>query len=195
VQNYRLYKNGQLAYVATIDDKQVVGIYDDGKVIEVQRYDTIEPTVAELARYTNDDYLAVARGEQVVIYSQPLSGRGGSPLRLSSPGGVDLFTFSPEGRFVVAASGKNVVSYDLEMNERYAFELNDAVVSFNWIDEHHLADTSGGQIAWVEFDGANREFIVSGRGRAVLSDDEKYLFSLSDTTGGVVLQRSAMVIK
>jgi hypothetical protein len=95
---------------------------------------------------------------------------------------------------VVATHEKKAISYDLETSENYLFELDKKPGGLVWIDDYHLLDSGQTSVAFIEFDGANREKIVSGRGQAALSADGKYLFSLSDTAGGTVLQRSRMVI-
>jgi hypothetical protein len=199
VQNYRTFKNGRLAYVAleTKEEKitQTVGIYDDGQIQVIKTFAEEAPTRAELTEYNNNDYLAVARGETVAIYLNPLDTSSKQlPIILNSPGGVNVFGFSPKGRFVMAAYENQIVSYDVETDEDYSFEFSENVGALNWIDNYHIVDTSGGSIAMVEFDGANRQRIVSGQTSAVLSTNYKYMFSLSDAAGGVVFQRSKMVI-
>ncbi|MCL2037642.1 PEGA domain-containing protein [Candidatus Saccharibacteria bacterium] len=199
VQNYRAYKNGRLAYVSLeIKDEQVkqtVGIYDDGQVQVIKTYAEEASMIAEFKEYNNNYYLAVARGEAVAIYLNPLDTSNKSlPIVLSSPGGINLMSFSPTGRFVMAAHENKIVSYDIETDEGYSFEFGENVGALNWIDDFHTVDISGGSISLVEFDGANRQRIVSGRTTAVLSTNGKFLFSLSDAAGGVVFQRSKMVI-
>ena len=199
VQNYRAYENGKLAFVSleTKDAKttQNVGIYNDGQIQIVKTFTDQKPTMAEFSRYNGTDYLAIARDETVTIYPSPLdSSNKTEPISLKSPDGIDIFDFSPTGRFMMAAHGSKIVSYDLEMNEHYSFELAEDAKSLSWIDNYHILDTSGGSIALVEFDGGNRQSIVSGRMTAVLSSNGKYLFSISDAASGVVLQQSQMVV-
>jgi hypothetical protein len=174
---------------------QSVGIYNDGQIKTVKTYDTDEPTIAEFAHYNNQDYLMVARGETVAIYLSPLENEStNQSIYLSSPGGFDLVGFNPSGRFVMAVNHNKIVSYDIETSQNYSFELSENARDINWLDDYHIVDNSGGAISLVEFDGANRQKIVSGYGRASLSADGKYLFSLSSAAGGVVLQRSELVV-
>ena len=200
VDDFRLYKNNIFAYVSseTKDDKkrQKVGIYDDGKSTIIKTYDDIKTVTAEFTSYEGKDYLAVARGETISIYPSPLdSDSSESPIYLSSPGGIDLFEFSPNGRFVVASKNNKIVSYDIETNENYSFEMSGKLTKFNWIDAYHLIDNSDKSISFMEFDGKNRERIVSGRSQATLSSNDKYMFSLGDTAGGIVLQRSQLILR
>ncbi len=199
VQNYRSFKNGRLAYVAaeTKDEKftQTVGIYNDGQNQTIKTYSEEALTRAELSEYNGSDYLAVARGETVEIYLDPLNSEKKKPIVLSSPDGVDVFGFSPTGRFVMATRENKIVSMDVETNENYSFELDEKVNKLSWIDEYHIVDFSGGSISIVEFDGQNRQRIVSGHTAAMLSTNYKYMFSISDAADGAVFQRSKMVIE
>jgi hypothetical protein len=191
--------NNRLAYVGVTTDqpaRQVVGIYNDGENVVIKTYDEVQPTQARLSHFEDKDYLAVSRGETVAIIAEPLSQKTGAraEVYLSSPGGIDWLMFNELGRIVVAGHGDKLVSYDILTEENYSFQLPGLTRQPAWLDDFHLLDLASGRLAIVEFDGLNHTDIVSGRGPAVLSDDEKYLFSISDAGGGVVLQRSKLVI-
>ena len=203
VTDYVLYSNSRIAFVSkvTTDDKttQTVSIYDDGKVNDIKSYDDDDRTMIDFSRVNDVDYLAIARGETVAIYPDPLGSLTQSPdnvstdiAYLSSPGGIDWMEMSRNGRFVLAGRGHKVVSYDIETTENYSFEM-EREGEPEWLDDYHLLDVRNGVITMIEFDGQNDEHIVSGRLPAFLSDNGEYVFSLDDISGGVVLQRSSML--
>lgn len=101
--------------------------------------------------------------------------------------------FSASGRFVIATHGTNIVSYDLETGDNYTFATSSFSGQPKWVDDYHLVDPSNSEIALIEFDGNNRNQIVSGRGDATLSSNGEYLFTLGDTNASVVLQRSKLI--
>ena len=203
VTDYVLYSNSRIAFVSRTqtDDQvtQTVSIYDDGQNKEIKHYDDDDKTLIDFSRVNDVDYLAVARGETVAIYPDPLDNNGSGPdevsdevAYLSSPGGIDWMEMSRNGRFVIAGRGHKVVCYDIETTENYSFELSREGEP-EWLDDYHLLDIRDDAITMVEFDGQNAEHIVSGHLPAFLSNDGEYLFSLDDISGGVVLQRSSMI--
>ena len=204
VQSYVLYGNSRIAFVSRIDNnestKQFVSIYDDGSVEQIKEYDGDETIRVDFSRVNDMDYLVVARGETIAIYPDPLQNISSNPdsastetAYLSSPGGIDWLDMSGNGRIVMAGLGNKIVSYDIETAENYSFELKRSGKSA-WLDDYHLLDIENGSIVMVEFDGQNRENIVSGDLPAFLSNDGRYLFSLDSISGGVVLQRSSMIV-
>lgn len=197
VTMYDLYGDNKLTYAATTNkdpQQQIVGVYIDGKNTVIKTYNDSTPTVARFAHYYNSDYLAISRGETVTIIASPLSnGNSSSAVYLSSPGGIDHMMFSASGRFVIATHGTNIVSYDLETGDNYTFATSSFSGQPKWVDDYHLVDPSNSEIALIEFDGNNRNQIVSGRGDATLSSNGEYLFTLGDTNASVVLQRSKLI--
>ena len=203
VTDYVLYSNSRIAFVSRTqtDDQvtQTVSIYDDGQIKEIKHYNDNDKTLIDFSRVNDVDYLAVARGETVAIYPDPLDNNGSGPdevsdevAYLSSPGGIDWMEMSQNGRFVLAGQGHKVVTYDIETAENYSFELSREGEP-EWLDDYHLLDIRDNSVTMVEFDGQNAEHIVSGHLPAFLSNNGEYLFSLDDISGGVVLQRSSML--
>lgn len=206
VQNYVMYDNSRIALLtrANIDGKttQTVAIYNDGKIEQVKSYDDDKNTQIGFSRYNDVDYIAIGREETIAIYPNPLAndkghntnGNSDQTAYLSSPGGIDWLKFSPNGRFIIAGRQHKMVVYDVETSENYSFELEFIEGLPHWLDDYHLLDISDNMISLLDFDGQNRQHIVSGQLPAFLSNDNKYLFSLDSISGGVVLQRSAMTI-
>ncbi|MCL1877203.1 PEGA domain-containing protein [Candidatus Saccharibacteria bacterium] len=202
VQSFSIYDNRVAIVTITSRDGesiQMISIYDGNKIRDIKNYeprkaDALPPTIVRLAHFENRDYLAIAREEIVTIYRDPLNQGVGKPIYLSSPGGITWLSISPKHQFIVAGHDDKVVSYDMDTNKNYSFEAASLSTPI-WLDESHLVLNHNNQIQIIEFDGANRESIVSGHGHAVLSENQKYLFSLDSFDSGMILQMSKMVVE
>ncbi|MDR1970024.1 MAG: PEGA domain-containing protein, partial [Candidatus Nomurabacteria bacterium] len=143
VQNYRLFKNGRLAFVS-VEKKnnrniQSVGIYDDGRVTTVQTYLKVEPTLTILVRYNNVDYLAVARLGKVTVYPKPLEKDSQiQPIFPNSLDRIDWLDSSPNGQFILAGSEGRLTSLDLDTKLGYSFEINGVDKAPQWLDNSHI---------------------------------------------------------
>lgn len=193
--SYQVYDNDKLSYVATKNnDGKVstdVGIYKGTPTI-LKTFPDGENTLAGVSIYNGTEYLSIARNGKVEIYSLPMAQRNSVNYNFGSDQ-IDWLSFSPNDRFIVVGSGEKVSTYDLDTKKQYSFEIKGLNSAPQWLDGYHIVGHEDG-VNLLEFDGANREGIVSGSGRAVLSNDEKYLFSIGQVSGGMVLQRSKLVI-
>ncbi len=193
--SYQMYDNDKLSFVATkTTDGKVsteVGVYKGNSAI-LKTFDDDNKTLAGVSIYNGTEYLAIARSNKVEIFSLPLSQRDAETYNFSADQ-IDWLDFSPNDRFIAVGSGEKVSTYDLDTHDRYSFEIKGLASTPQWLDGFHMVGNEDG-INLLEFDGANREGIVSGSGRAMLSSDEKYLFSVGQVSGGMVLQRSKLVV-
>lgn len=204
VQSFELYDRDRIVMVQrqNKDDKitQTISLYDNNKLQTIKTYNDDKPTKLIFGRYNDIDYLAIGREETVAIYPDPLnsddahdqSGKNDQVAYLSSPGGIDWLGMSPNSRFVVGVKGDRVVVYDVETTEPYSYELKTFNGEISWLDNYHLLDVDNNEVSIMDFDGVNRQHIVSGHLPAFLSLDNKYMFSLDNISGGIVLQRSTM---
>ena len=104
---------------------------------------------------------------------------------------ADWVKFNNSGRLLLAGKDKKVLVYDPETDSQYQLSLSQSGEPF-FIDDYHIVDQNNDELTIMDFDGTNRQHVVSGRLPAILSNDNKYLFSLDNISGGVVLQRSNM---
>ena len=177
-----------------IEEKlQSVKIYDGRNVITIRERIESATLKIDITRFKQQDFLVISEGEVVTIYQGSIQNLTRNPIYLSSPGGIDWLNISPSGRFIAAGREGRIVSYDLEVHSNYSFEISDTT-SLRWLDNYRLIANNNDQIQIVEFDGANRENIVSGFGNIALSRNERFLFSLSSQNGNVILQRSQLVL-
>lgn len=215
VQRYQLYGDNKLIYVTRTerDGKvtQTVALNDDGNATEIKHYDDDQMTRAAYSEYNSDKYVAIAHGNTVQIYTNPMDdaaaqgddnrvrvNNGESDNRddvvsLKVDGQTDWLRFNPNGRMVYVGRDKKIYVHDTETNEDYHYDLAQSGEPY-FIDDYHVLDIRDGAVTMLDFDGSNAQHIVSGRLPAALSNDNKYLFSLDSISGGVVLQRSNMTI-
>lgn len=206
VTEYKLYGTSRLAYVSkTTEDnkpKQTVSIYNDGKVQQIKQFNDDKPVHVAFTEYNNEDYLAWSHDGKITLLPNPLDESsllsGGSEHAETDKDNIttldmnaDWVKFNNSGRLLLAGKDKKVLVYDPETDNQYQLSLSQPGEPF-FIDDYHIVDQNNDELTIMDFDGTNRQHVVSGRLPAVLSNDNKYLFSLDNISGGVVLQRSNM---
>lgn len=203
VASFDLYKTNTLAYVKQpLENKIGVGMVVDGKATRVATYDSTMPVHVGVSEYFNDYYFAIGRGTSVEIYQNPETSDRKKIASFATPSGINWLRFSSSGRFVVAGTGSQFTSYDLETSQKADVNLPgnapDATKPLQWLDDYYLVSSADNDLRITEFDGANQHVITPAQpGFAVtLSDDGKLLYSIGKTqTGAFVLQASEMTTK
>lgn len=204
VTNFTLYKTTTLGYVTNKDDRFSVGVSIDGQSGEVRSYDSTTPVLMDVSSYFSDYYVAVARGTQVDIVKNPVGDGADARKTIASfqvPVGVKWLQFSNSGRFVVAGSGGQFVTYDMETKEQFTTNLPgvapDLTRPLQWLDDYYLVSTYDKNLRLSEFDGGNQNVItdVEPGSTVTVTDDGKYMLSIARTTNGYALQSSKMTIE
>lgn len=203
VNSFVLYKTDTLSYVNDKGDERHVGISINGdNRTDLRTYDVTQPVLASISSYYSDTYVAIARGTSVEIIKNPLDKTSASKTyqTVTLPVSADWLQFSSSGRFVVAGTGTQFVTFDLETNETFSVNLpgkaDDNTKPLQWLDDYSLVSTADHNLRLSEFDGANQQVItdVAPGFAATLSNDGKQLYSIAKTTNGYSLQASAMTI-
>ncbi len=204
VGQFQLYKTDMLAYVNDKEDTRHVGVHiNDQSNPALRTYDTTQPVLTAISSYFSDSYVAIARGTSVEIIKNPLDKTTSRKAfaTVTLPVSASWLQFSSSGRFVVAGTGTQFVTYDLETNEMFSVNLPgkvaDPVRPLQWLDDYILVSTADQSLRLSEFDGANQQVITDAeQGFAVtLSEDGKYLYSIAKTSSGYALQSSKMTIE
>lgn len=213
VLGFDLFETNIISYTGTTRDgkKQVAGVYRDGDAeAHVLRStdDTSVPLRIDVARYFSDDYVAIAEGLEVTV----LKGRYPSSSQADTstlvpittftvPANVNQLTFSPDGAYVIARSGLNFVSYEIE-HDRLAKSVIETSGSrahnLNWLDDAYLWVTYDGHLSIREFDGTNVHVIMPMEPGfdATLSQNGRYIYGVAKSEDGkrYQLQRVKLVI-
>lgn len=203
VQNFTLYKTGSIAYVRDENDKRIVGASVDGEKSAVRSYDITEPVLTDISSYFNHYYVAIARGTRVDVIKDPIGPAPESRKTIASfqvPVGAKWLQFSNNGRFVVAGSGSQFTTYDLETKENFNVNLPGSGVPdkpLQWLDDYYLVSTPDKNLRLSEFDGGNQQVItdVEPGFTVTLTEDGRSLLSIARTSRGFVLQISRMVVE
>ncbi|TAH31865.1 PEGA domain-containing protein [Candidatus Saccharibacteria bacterium] len=203
VNSFVLYKTDTASYVSDKDDVRHVGVHINSQnKTDLRTYDTTQPILTSISSYFSDTYVAVARGTSVEIIKNPLDKTIANKAyaTVTLPVSASWLQFSNSGRFVVAGSGTQFVTYDLETRETFSVNLPgksaDNTRPLQWLDDYILVSTADQSLRLSEFDGGNQQVITdAAQGFYVtLSEDGKYLYSIAKTSSGYSLQASKMTI-
>lgn len=212
VIDFKLYNTNVITYVGydqSSKSKKVVGLYRDGDSSpHVLRtvVDPNTPLAVDTTRYFNKDYVAIAEGKNVDILmgSYPTPGSiDNSSLNLvnsfSLKADVSSLSFSKEGEYLLAQSSTQFAGFN---NERQTVGYVDVPSTsgqnnaVKWLDDSHLWSSFGGYLVMYDFDGTNAITInpMVGGFAALLSQDEKYIYSIGKVKTGYQLQRVKIIL-
>lgn len=200
VASFRLYKTSTISYVKTpIEGKIGVGIVVDDKAQRIATFDDTVPVYADINEYFNDYYLAIGRGTSVVLYKNPELNTRVKFANYTTTSAISYLRLSSSGRFLVAGTGSQFTTYDLETREKFDVNLPgtpaDPTKPLQWLDDYYMVSTADNDLRITEFDGTNQHVLTSSlSGYAVsLDDDGKMVYSVSKTqSGSYVLQGTRM---
>lgn len=221
VTSYAIYGNNKLAIVSRVTDSsnpskvhQTVSLFTDSQLKPIRHYEDNVPTKAVVTSYNGQDYLFVARNNTVEIIPRPLDEHHETPT-LSHNDSEDegdkqstikpahsmmgdktltWLQLSPNGRMVYSGYDSTTLVYDTETKQVYRFDRKSNSTKLAFLDDYHIFDAVNNNIDIVEFDGTNRQTITSGHLPAMLSSNNKYIFSLSGDGDNVSLQQSKIVL-
>ena len=172
----------------------LVGILKGDTNIEIAKKLKTQPKIA-IGRYYRESYVYIGEGSKINIYK---SASWTEKMRLSKI--LDL-KFSPdqlklngESRILVAKSGKNIYSYDIETRNGYQFSASNEG-DIKWLDDFILGDFEGERMVIYDFDGMNKQVLSGAISNLpfTLSSDNKYIYSfVKNESGGFSINRLNM---
>jgi PEGA domain len=214
VNSFSLFETNVITYVGTSaaePTKRVVGLYREGDasshILRTVTLPADVPLRVATARYFNQDYVAISEGSVVDItsgnYPDSASDDAASLATFASfttayP--IDQLSFSPSGDYVLVQNGTQFTSFDVE-HQRVATSVvtTDAaatVAPLKWLDDDHVWSDTSNSLTLREFDGANTAAIntVTPGHMVVISQNDKYLYSIGLAATGYQLQRVRMIL-
>lgn len=202
VTAFELYKEDTIAYTRTEGLSTVVGLLYNDKLTRVATYPADQPVLVDVSSYFSDTYVVAMRGTKIDTYFNPQSKSESKRLAsVTTPQTNSWVHFANSGRFIVAGNGSQFTTHDYETHETYSVNLpgtaSDPTKPLQWLDDFYMVSTANNDIRLTEFDGGNQHVIASVvPGTAMtLSDDAKFLYSLTKShAGGVVFQQSLMTV-
>jgi hypothetical protein len=211
VNSFDVYDNNIITYVGldpSDTTHQVVGLYRDGDAsphVLTTEDSPANPLSIATTRFFADDYVAIADGLKVTVLkgSYPASADDSTSLKqfgsftVSAP--VDRLSFSPEGDYLVAQSGLNFISYELEYQRQTSAEVTTSESTshvLRWLDPAYLWATYDGHVSIREFDGTNVHVINTSEPGfdASLSPNGSYLYTVAKSSDGYQLERVKMIL-
>jgi len=212
--SFDLFETNIITYVGTDPadpTKRVVGLYREGDSSpHVIRTVTSAPDVPlgiATSRYFNQDYVAITEGNKVSIINGSYPGSSNDDTSSLVPfatfnfvTGVNRVSFSASGDYLLVQSGANFASYDIEHKKVatsvIASDVTATVGPLKWLDDNYIWSDYGGDVTIRESDGTNNNTInkaVIGQD-VVLSQNDRYLYSIGKNATGYQLQRVRMIL-
>lgn len=214
VQSFSLLEDtSTLSYVGmdpADTTKKVAGIYKDGEngpTILRTAQDPSRSLHIDVGRYFSDTFVAIAEGQDVEILTGPLPSDGASENNLKPYGRMQLkapvsaLSFSPNADYVLAQSGADFKSYELEHKRTNSGAITPAegqsATTLRWLDGAHVWNDDTSFLTMRDFDGANSFAIMPvARGfDASLSTNGRFMYSVGKTDTGYQLQRVRMILE
>ncbi len=210
VNSFSVYNSNIITYIGTDllgSGKQIAGLYREGdSSLHVLRTATSVDSVLHIAtaHYYDDNYIVISEGKSAYIikgnYPNTVAENTNSMkpyATLSSDQDIQSVSFSPTaGQYVLIQSGTTYASYDLE-TKIFTSSITDGNVNLiKWIDKSNLWSDQDGKLTIREFDGQNSHIVnsvVSGQS-VTLTDNGRYLYSISKSNTGFQLQRVLMIV-
>jgi hypothetical protein len=134
---------------------------------------TIKKIPLDIAQSEGDWYIAVSevQAKRTFIYKNPQQLFVENPktenvltIMLSNDGIIDDLSFSGNARFILSRSGQQFSVYDTEKDERFSYTIKDKFSEETppaWMDGHRILAYSKNKVVVFEFDGANKQTLVS----------------------------------
>jgi hypothetical protein len=192
---FKSYSNNNLLY-ATPDpsNTSVVNIdfYDGSNSYLIRRAAANTPYLLNLTTYAGNLYVAITATSEntAYIYENPVSQITDQQIGVAVP--VEVFrisqpnylSFSDNTQYVLFENGSNVAVYDAENAQGYSYSLPTPLDSpqthLTWMDGAQLMYVSNKQLNVMDYDGNNRQVLVSAdpQYQPIFDPSYKYLFML-----------------
>ena len=204
VEQYRLYRENDIAFVALRTDKRVAGVFIDEKETIVRTVPVTQPVFVDVSRYYSNYYFAVSTPTGVDIIKDPAEASQASTrthAQLKTTGHETTWLdFASSGRFIIAGTSSAYSVYDLETEESYTVQAAVSAspsVAPRWLDDFSIVSTVTGKARVIDYDGLNAHDIASSNPNlpAFLSDDGTFLYSFVDNAGLATLQASRLILE
>jgi hypothetical protein len=213
VKSFDLFETNVITYVG-IDPsdatKQVAGVYREGdETAHILRRSTSldTPLAIDATRYFSDDYVAISEGLKVTVLKgrYPVSSNDDATslvayAEFTANANVDTLSFSRDGDFLVAQSGLNFISYEVEYKRQTTATIATSGTTphpLQWLDNAYLWSIYDGHLSIREFDGTNVHVINAAEPSfdATLGQNGRYLYSITKSGESYQLQRVKMILE
>jgi hypothetical protein len=206
VKSFSSYDSNVFVYISKADSSTGyinVGVYKDGADTPVTIMTVKNPndTVnADTAKYYDKNYLVISDNNIIKIFS------GDYPTKqddnsmsiiktINFPETVQNISFGSNDRVVFFESNNKYGYYDVERKSYSPIDVNGST-QLSWLDDgYYLYSLIDNKLVVRDFDSSNVTTLYQTvKGQVVsLSQDEKYLYTISSNSDGFQLQRMTMI--
>ncbi|MES2631000.1 MAG: PEGA domain-containing protein [Patescibacteria group bacterium] len=213
-ESFEVYDTNTISYVGIDPDndtQRVAGIFRDGdeQPHVLRQTDSLDTALKiTVGRYFSDDYVAIAEGSEVSILkgSYPTSSNDENVTlkdfaTMKLAGAITQLSFSPKSDYVLAESGQDYMTYEIEHLRSASGTSNtspDTIVTpLRWLDIAHLWNQQNDQLVMRDFDNSNVFTInaVAGNFDVTLSQNGRFFYSIGRTGDTYTLQRVKMILE
>ena len=209
VSNFVVAEPNTVTYETLPDanDQRIVGYVsaDSNKAKVLSSYSALNGAtlLASTGTYYGDHYLAVLHGNTMDILQGNLPSSDSNAVLMLKPvttltiaDGADYLGFAPgDNRFIYAAKGTHVMTYDLELNTSSTITLQAPLTrDVQWLDGYHIM-TSNTNGYYYDFDGTNGQLFATNTldQPGVMGSNAKYLYYFTKSDTETLLNRVRMV--
>lgn len=187
---FATYGDNAVLYATPDADPAKVAIdYFDGTNTYLIRRDAANTTyLLDLATYSGDLYMAIASASENVafVYKNPVAQITNQNLGVAVPVQVfrikapNYLAFSANAQYIAFENGTSFGVYDTDNDQGFTYTSPDAIdapqAHAMWMDSARLDYVSKGQVVVFDYDGQNRQVLVSADARYPLVFDQPYKF-------------------
>jgi len=199
------------------DDNTAAGqvalkLYSAGKIYKLRQLPVNANYLLAVAHFDNHWYMAagVASENRAYVYRDPENILKQQPtntgllpaivLNISKP---TFLSASDSERFIAAQSGSQFAVYDTESDRRYYYDISPTIAAgqaATWLDGNHLSVVSGNKAVVFDFDGINKQTLVTANPnfRLMFSPDFKWLYAFGPSItvpGRAAITRTDLIVK
>lgn len=172
VRSYEVFGDDTIAYARTAEDsdgKQAlqVGLLVKDKNTVLNELPAGNDVSVGYKEYDHHSYFVIANRStsQVKVLQDPLqeSSQGQQVFIEFDNLRPHTVQFNPTGRFLMVRDGANVGIYDFYEQQKHTFALEGITndIPLKWLDEFRIAAAQNSQLTMWDFDGTNKQTLVS----------------------------------
>lgn len=199
VISYWPYKNDTILYATNqgaTAGKTLVKLKDNQDTYTIREVMTGAKYLLNMAEFDSNTYVIAGSSAdgKVYIYKNPLTtlkkqnAAAPLPLILLKVDNPEYLSFSGNARFISVQGGSTFAIYDAETKNQYKYDTKLPLLAgqkATWMDGHRLMLTSAGKMTVFDYDGENKQTLVSQNASFIPMFDRDYnvLFTVGPTTG------------
>lgn len=192
---FTTYGSGTVLYATpnTIDHSKVdIDLYDSGNIYLIRHAAANTTYLLGLNSYGGDLYVAVSASSEneAYVYKDPASQitdkqlGTAAPARIFSISAPTYVGFSTNGQYVIFEHDSSFSVYDAESQQNFSYTVPTPMDSPQahavWMDAARLTYVTNGQLIAFDYDGQNRQTLVSASAayQSYFDQDYKVLYTL-----------------